>query len=171
MRFAPVAALVFALALGACATPESWRPDELASVPGLLLEPSTGPHVADDLAMGFDGALVLPAPDGGPSIEVPHRRSDTGAREAGPRVQPPPPLDLGASPRNEPGLGSSLWQRRAAAAPYRSGVELYRSRQLKLLVGTRTLIDEYYPDPVTTDPRHQAHDLSTAAVVGLRLRF
>jgi hypothetical protein len=169
MRCVPVLAVLLlggCALLSGCSTP-SWRPAELASVSALRFEPLTGNHPAEDVAMGIDGALLLPSPDGGPPIEVPHHR---GA-DASPRLQAGPLLDPSTPVNTAPGLGSLLWNREFSAAPFHPGVQLYRSRQLKLLIGTRTMIDERYPDAVTTDPRHEPQDLVTAAVVGLRLGF
>lgn len=164
MRFALVAAAL----LCGCAGPASWRPNELASVPALSFEPTTGSLPAEDLAMGLDGALLLPSPAGGAPIEVPHR-------PAAPLVSAPSlrlsPLDPRTPLHTAPGLGSALWQRGLAPAPFHSGVELYRSRAFKLLIGTQTLIDDRYPDPVSTDIRHEPLDPDTAAVVGVRLGF
>jgi hypothetical protein len=87
-------------------------------------------------------------------------------RQPAPRAARPP--DAAA---HAPGLGSALWQRGLAPAPFHSGVELYRSRAFKLLIGTQSLIDDRYPDPVSTDIRHEPLDPDTAAVVGLRLGF
>src|SRR5262245_37595258 len=140
MRFALLAAVV----LCSCAAPTPWKPAELASVPALTFEPSTGSHPTEDVAMGLGGTMLLPSPDGGPPIEVPHTRRVV----SGPRVPAAPRLDP-STPRNTtPGLGSELWERPFSPAPFRSGVQLYRSRQVKLLIGTRTMIDERYPDPV-----------------------
>jgi hypothetical protein len=163
MRFALLAAVV----LCSCAAPTPWRPAELASVPALSFEPSTGSHPTEDVAMGLAGAMLLPSPDGGQPIEVPHTRRTI----SGPRRPVAPRLDPSTPRGTAPGLGSELWERQYSPAPFHSGVQLYRSRQLKLLVGTRTLIDERYPDAVTTDPRHDPLDWETAAVVGLRLGF
>lgn len=163
MRFALLAAAV----LWGCASPASWEPVELASVPALSFEPSTGSHPAEDLAMGLDGALLLPSPGGGPPIELrhPHAVNPAPRLDVGPRLDP-------RLPRNAmPGLGSLLWERPTAPAPFRPGVELYRSRQFKLVIGTRSLIDERYPDPVMTEHRLDPTDFETAAVVGLRLGF
>ena len=162
MRFVLVAAAL----LCACAGPASWRPNELASVPVLSFEPTTAALPAEDVAMGLDGALLLPSPGGGAPIEVPHRRPAAPLTSL--RLKP---LDPATPVHAAPGLGSALWQRGRAPAPFHSGIELYRSRQFKLLIGTQTLIDERYPDPVSTDARHEPPDYDTAAVVGLRLGF
>jgi hypothetical protein len=162
MRFVLVAAGL----LSACAGPASWRPNELASVPALSFEPTTGSLPADDLAMGVDGALLLPSPSGGAPIQVPHQRPLVSAASL--RLAP---LDPRTPLHTAPGLGSALWQRGLAPAPFHSGVELYRSRAFKLLIGTQTLIDDRYPDAVSTDIRHEPLDPDTAAVVGVRLGF
>jgi hypothetical protein len=163
MRFALLAAAV----LVGCVAPASGRPTELASLSGLALQPSTGVHPTEDLAMGVDGALVLPSPTGGQPIELPAPRHSAPLSS----LRFTPPFDPAARAPAPPGLGSSLWQRGPAPAPFRPGVELYRARPFKLLLGTRALIDERYPDPVTTDMRHEPVDDDTSAVVGLRLGF
>jgi hypothetical protein len=162
MRFVALGILV----LCGCATGDGWRPASLASVPALAYEVSTGSHPEEDLAMGIDGAMLLPSPDGGEPLAVPHQ-----IRATGERLQLVPSYAFDNPARALPGLNSLLWERSIRTAPQRSGVELYRTRQLKLLIGTRTLIDEFYPDPVLTDPRHDPLGLETAAVVGLRLGF
>lgn len=160
-------ALLAAAILVGCSAPAAWRPVELASLSGLSLQPSTGSHPTEDLAMGIDGALVLPSPDGGQPIELPHRRPDLPLSS----LKHSPRFDPAARAPAAPGLGSSLWERSLPAPPFRPGVELYRARPFKLLLGTRALIDERYPDPVTTDMRHEPVDDDTSAVVGLRLGF
>ena len=161
MRFALVAAAL----LCGCVGPATLRPNELASVQ-LSFEPTTASLPVDDLAMGLDGAMLLPSPVGGAPIEVPHRRPLVAASSL--RLAP---LDPKTPLRAAPGLGSALWERGLPPAPFHSGVELYRSRAFKLLIGTQTMIDERYPDPVSTDIRHEPLDPDTAAVVGLRLGF
>lgn len=163
MRFALLAAVV----LCSCAAPASWRPAELASIATLSFQPTTGSHPTEDVAMGIDGAMLLPSPDGGPPIEVPHQRRASSL----PRLQAAPPIDPHSPLDTAPGLGSQLWERQYSPAPFHSGVQLYRSGHVKLLIGTRTMIDERYPDSVTSDPRHDPLDAETAAVFGLRLRF
>lgn len=169
MRWAPRLAtlLLCGCALCVSCTTPSWRPAELASVPALRVEPSTGARPTEDVAMGIDGAMLLPSPDGGAPIEVPHRPAASARPrlKAFPRHDPTTPVDAA------PGLGWLLWDREFSPAPFHSGVQLYRSRQMKLLIGTRTMIDERYPDAVTTDPRHEPLNLERAAVVGLRLGF
>ena len=160
-------ALLAAALLVGCAAPAPWRPTELATLSGLGLQPTTGVHAVDDLAMGIDGAVVLPSPTGGQAIELPYRRPTLPLSS----LRVAPPLDPAARAPVSPGLGSSLWERGVPLPPFRSGVELYRARPFKLLLGTRTLIDERYPDPVTTDMRHEPVDDDTSAVVGLRLGF
>jgi hypothetical protein len=160
-------ALLAAAILVGCSAPAAWRPTELASLSGLSLQPSTGTQLTEDLAMGIDGALVLPSPDGGPPIEVPHHHPATTLSS----LKHSPRLDPAAPTPAAPGLGSLLWARGQPAPPFRPGVELYRSRAFKLMLGTRALIDERYPDAVTTDMRHEPVDDDTSAVVGLRLGF
>ena len=162
MRFALLAAAL----LCGCAGPANWEPNELASVPALSFEPPTPTLRPDDVAMGLDGALLLPSPTGGTPIEVPHRRPLVAASSL--RLAP---LDPTTPLHAAPGLGSALWERGLPTPPFHSGVELYRTRAFKLLIGTQTLIDERYPDPVSTDIRHEPLDPDTAAVFGLRLGF
>jgi hypothetical protein len=160
-------ALLAAAVLVSCSAPLSGRPTEVASLSALSLRAATASHPAEDLPMGIDGALVLPSPAGGPSIEVPHR--PTLSRF--PRLQYTPPLDPATPAAAARGLGSSLWERSLPVAPFRPGIELYRAHPFKLILGTRSLIDERFPDAVTTDMRHEPVDDDTAAVVGLRLGF
>ena len=160
-------ALLAAAVLVSCVGPASLRPTELASLKSLTLQPSTGVYPTEDLAMGFDGAMVLPSLTGGEDIELPYRSPATPLRS----LRVTPPIDPASPAPALPGLGSSLWHRGLPAAPFRPGVELFRARPFKLLLGTRALIDERYPDPVTTDMRHEPVDDDTSAVVGLRLGF
>ena len=158
-----------ALLLCGCASAGSLRSPPMASVPVLSFVPATGPHLTEDVAMGIDGSMLVPSPDGGAPIEIPRRRPVNGTSPVL-LLEPAPRLLLEDSMRAS-GLSSLLWERQPASAPLRSGIEVFRSRQLQLVVGTRTLIDELYPDPVTTDPRHTPWDWENAAVVGLRLGF
>ncbi|HZL99795.1 MAG TPA: hypothetical protein VFD43_06045 [Planctomycetota bacterium] len=162
MRLAAVVAVV----LAACGTPSSSRPAELASVPALSLAPAVVGYPIEDVALDVDGGLLLPAPGGGAPIAVPRMPAALGSRLfVGPALDPRTPWE------SRPGLGSHLWERQLSPAPVRPGIELYRTSRFKLMLGTRTLIDDRYADPVTTDPRHEPPDFETAAVVGLRLGF
>src|SRR6187549_3491155 len=100
-------ALLAAAILVGCSAPAGLRPTEVASLSALSLQMSTGSQLTEDLAMGIDGALVLPSPDGGPPIEVPHRHPDTTLSS----LKRAPGLDPAAPTPAAPGLGSALWQR------------------------------------------------------------
>ncbi|MHC5211884.1 MAG: hypothetical protein ACYTG2_14280 [Planctomycetota bacterium] len=56
-------------------------------------------------------------------------------------------------------------------APWRTGVELFSTRGLSLLVGSQSLVDESERDPVTIEHQRSAFEGDDVAVLGLRLRY
>jgi hypothetical protein len=56
-------------------------------------------------------------------------------------------------------------------SPWRSGIELFATQGLSLLVGSLSLVNESERDPVTIEHQRSAFEGDAVAVFGLRLRY